>query len=179
MNIEIANRLLEFRKQNNLSQEELAEKIGISRQAVSKWECAESSPDLDNLIELAKLYNVTLDELLFTGAKKKYDEKNDEEKEYVSIGWNGIHVKDKDGTEVRIGGRGHSVVVDGKRTWASFWHCFPFWSLVTIAYLLMGFIWNLWHPGWIVWLTIPLYHFIIEAVFGKDPNHDDDCDDDD
>ena len=40
MNVEIANRLQQLRKKNNLSQEELAEKIGISRQAVSKWERA-------------------------------------------------------------------------------------------------------------------------------------------
>ncbi len=64
MNIEIANRLLQYRKKNNLSQEELAGKIGVSRQAVSKWERAEASPDTDNLILLAKLYGVTLDELL-------------------------------------------------------------------------------------------------------------------
>ncbi|MCH5300873.1 MAG: helix-turn-helix domain-containing protein [Ruminococcus sp.] len=64
MNIEIANRLLQYRKKNNLSQEELAGKIGVSRQAVSKWERAEASPDTDNLILLANLYGVTLDELL-------------------------------------------------------------------------------------------------------------------
>lgn len=64
MNIEIANRLYQYRKKNNLSQEELAAKIGVSRQAVSKWERAEASPDTDNLILLAKLYGVTLDDLL-------------------------------------------------------------------------------------------------------------------
>ena len=66
MNIEIANRLVQLRKQHGLSQEELAEKLGISRQAISKWERAESSPDTDNLISIAKLYNVSLDELLKT-----------------------------------------------------------------------------------------------------------------
>lgn len=66
MNVEIANRLQQLRKKNNLSQEELAEKIGISRQAVSKWERAEASPDTDNLILLSKLYKVSLDELLRT-----------------------------------------------------------------------------------------------------------------
>ncbi|WP_246419379.1 helix-turn-helix transcriptional regulator [Caproicibacterium amylolyticum] len=66
MNIEIANRLVQMRKKNNLSQEELAAKLGISRQAVSKWERAESSPDTDNLIMLARLYNVSLDDLLKT-----------------------------------------------------------------------------------------------------------------
>lgn len=66
MNIEIANRLVGLRKKNNLSQEQLAEKIGVSRQAVSKWERSEASPDTDNLIMLARLYNVSLDELLKT-----------------------------------------------------------------------------------------------------------------
>ena len=66
MNIEIANRLVNLRKANNLSQEALAEKLGISIQAVSKWERAEASPDTDNLILLARLYGVSLDELLKT-----------------------------------------------------------------------------------------------------------------
>jgi transcriptional regulator with XRE-family HTH domain len=66
MNIEIANRLVELRKKSGLSQEELAAKLGLSRQAVSKWERAEASPDTDNLICLAKLYNVSLDDLLDT-----------------------------------------------------------------------------------------------------------------
>ena len=60
MNIEIANRLQKLRKENGYSQEELADKLGISRQAVSKWERAESSPDTDNLIILARLYNMTI-----------------------------------------------------------------------------------------------------------------------
>ena len=64
MNIKTANRLCELRKAHNLSQEELAEKLGVSRQAVSKWERSESSPDTDNLIQLAALYNISLDELL-------------------------------------------------------------------------------------------------------------------
>ena len=64
MNIETANRLLQYRKQHHLSQEELAEKIGVSRQAVSKWERSEASPDTDNLISLAEVYGVSLDELL-------------------------------------------------------------------------------------------------------------------
>ncbi|MBP2656034.1 MAG: hypothetical protein H6Q73_3603, partial [Firmicutes bacterium] len=64
MNIEIANRLVNLRKNSGLSQEALAEKLGISRQAVSKWERAEASPDTDNLILLAKIYKISLDELL-------------------------------------------------------------------------------------------------------------------
>ena len=64
MNLEIANKLLALRKKNNLSQEDLAEKMGVSRQAISKWERGEASPDTDNLILLANLYRISLDELL-------------------------------------------------------------------------------------------------------------------
>ena len=66
MNIEIANRLVQLRKENGLSQEALAAKLGISRQAISKWERAEASPDTDNLMALAELYGMSLDALLNT-----------------------------------------------------------------------------------------------------------------
>lgn len=64
----IARRLTARRKQAGLSQEALADKLGVSRQAVSKWERAESLPDTDNLIALAALYGLTLDELLWREA---------------------------------------------------------------------------------------------------------------
>lgn len=70
MKIEIAKRLYEYRRASGLSQEQVAAKIDVSRQAVSKWECAESSPDTDNLIALALLYGVTVDELLFADPEK-------------------------------------------------------------------------------------------------------------
>ncbi|MCI1665861.1 MAG: helix-turn-helix domain-containing protein [Atopobiaceae bacterium] len=64
MNVDIAYRLSKLRRERGLSQEGLAEKLGVSRQAVSKWERAESSPDTDNLIALADIYGMTLDGLL-------------------------------------------------------------------------------------------------------------------
>lgn len=64
MNVEIAQRLATMRREQGYSQEELAERLGLSRQAVSKWERAESSPDIGNIVALAKLYGVTVDELL-------------------------------------------------------------------------------------------------------------------
>ena len=65
-NVDIADRLVKLRKKNGFSQEALADKIGVSRQAVSKWERSESSPDTDNLISLAKIYNLTMDEILYS-----------------------------------------------------------------------------------------------------------------
>ncbi|MCL2862279.1 MAG: helix-turn-helix transcriptional regulator [Firmicutes bacterium] len=64
MDYKTADRLIELRKKNNYSQDELSEKLSISRQAISKWERAESLPDTENLIALARLYNISLDSLV-------------------------------------------------------------------------------------------------------------------
>lgn len=53
-----------LRKENGMSQEKLAEKIGISRQAVAKWEVGESNPDLDKLIILSDLFKISIDKLV-------------------------------------------------------------------------------------------------------------------
>ena len=84
MNIEIANRMVQLRKQHGFSQEELAARLGISRQAVSKWERAESSPDTDNLICLAQLYHISLDELLLGAQEEPVQSRNDKEEKTVS-----------------------------------------------------------------------------------------------
>ncbi|MCL2847255.1 MAG: helix-turn-helix domain-containing protein [Firmicutes bacterium] len=76
MNYNIADKLTELRKKQRLSQDELAEKLGISRQAISNWERAESLPDTENLIALSRLYNITIDELINVDKVKR---KNDME----------------------------------------------------------------------------------------------------
>ncbi len=266
MNIEIANRLVDLRKKNGLSQEELASKLGLSRQAVSKWERAEASPDTDNLICLAKLYGVSLDELLKTDdgvetiveeqvkdkSNNDKEEKNKleedgpsaEEKPEEEIYTNhkdGIHlhssdgdkihftkdglfIHDSDGDEVCIKGgkikikdagkdvllhkKGEMLrIVEGcivgslllivsvlyvtlgclfdgvwpyplvwpigwvgflfvpltacifetirKKTFTSFEGAIVF--ITIIAYMILGFVFNAWHPGWAVFFAIPLY----------------------
>ena len=57
-------RLVQLRKARGMSQEELAEKVGVSRQAVSKWETGAAEPSTSNLLALAKLYGVDAGELL-------------------------------------------------------------------------------------------------------------------
>ncbi len=64
MTIEIANRLVKYRKQSGLSQETLADKLGISRQAVSKWERAEAAPDIETMLKLSQIYGVSLDDMM-------------------------------------------------------------------------------------------------------------------
>ncbi len=60
----LADKLLQLRKKSGMSQEELAEKMNVSRQAVSKWEGAQSIPDLEKILQLSELYGVTTDYLL-------------------------------------------------------------------------------------------------------------------
>ncbi len=113
MNIETANRLYELRKKMGLSQEELAERLGVSRQAVSKWERSEASPDTDNLIALAKIYGLTLDELIYGKIEEKQEESSGDTaapktdggdgKERVRIDTNGIYVDNGGGTKVKVG----------------------------------------------------------------------------
>lgn len=83
MDLAMAQRLVDRRKAVGLSQEALAAQLGVSRQAVSKWERSESSPDTDNLIALAALYGVSLDELLYGEAASDADSSEDGSTETV------------------------------------------------------------------------------------------------
>lgn len=60
----LADRIQQLRREHGLSQEQLAEKLNVSRQAVSKWESAQAQPELDKIIALSELFCVTTDYLL-------------------------------------------------------------------------------------------------------------------
>lgn len=62
--MEFNNKLYELRKQKGLSQEELAGKLNVSRQTVSKWELGDSTPDMEKLIAISDLFEISLDELV-------------------------------------------------------------------------------------------------------------------
>lgn len=232
MNIKIANKLVELRKKNGLSQEELADKLGLSRQAVSKWERAESSPDTDNLICLAKLYNVSLDELLNTDetveeisreVKEKEMEKNAEKKLFHGDRYDHLSEKEKKRAK-------KFDVIEGIVTstmflivtiiyfwvssiypeqWGKLWilylvptwlpsilHCiknrritqFVYPTLATTIFLFVGMYFDVWHPTWLVFLTIPVFYSafgpIDKAIAEKrgeplDPEDNDKDDEDD
>lgn len=69
----IGEKLYELRKGKNLSQEEVADKLNVTRQTISKWETNQSTPDFDKIKPLCELYEITADELL-TGEKKEKKE---------------------------------------------------------------------------------------------------------
>lgn len=185
MNIKISNRLIELRKKYGYSQEQLAEKLGLSRQAVSKWERAEASPDTDNLICLAKLYNVSLDELLSTDEedietiiKDNKEKTNDDEKKqgiYIKEGEdsltieNGkIHIVGSDGDSVHItDGRIELNSSDGQNLTINYkkWIYNMIKSIIfilgIITYVVLGFVLN---NGWALYWPVILIALSLASI---------------
>ena len=86
----LGNNLFEARKKSGLSQDKVAEKLGITRQTISKWETNETTPDIYQAKKLAKLYNLSLDELIeFDCDLKEIEEviKNTNEEKEAKIDW--------------------------------------------------------------------------------------------
>ena len=86
----LGNILFDARKKKGLSQEEVAEKLGVSRQTISKWETEETVPDIYQAKKLAKIYGLSLDELIDTDLDQKEIEeviKNTDEKKEAKINW--------------------------------------------------------------------------------------------
>ena len=194
MNLETANRLVEYRKKHNLSQEEVAEKIGVSRQAVSKWERVEASPDTDNLIALAQLYNVSLDELVLGKTPEPKPESPAAESESAAeseavIAPNG-HLFGGDGLRIHLGkdaeelgegenGSGFSLDLDlgcdddepAVNRLHGFFKCIPVPVITAIAYLCFGFFDCMggWAYGWLIFFAIPVYYSFVSAVAMRNP----------
>ncbi len=131
MTQDIGRNLAQLRREHGYSQEKLAERLGVSEQEVSKWERAESAPDTDHLIALAKLYGCTLDALVQPA--KAVD---------AELPEGSFYAQDKPKEPQR----------------PRFRKDFPYPVLVAFLYLVLGFCFNLWHPGWIIFLTVPLFY---------------------
>ncbi len=184
MNIKVANKLVELRKKSGLSQEQLADKLGLSRQAVSKWERAEASPDTDNLICLAKLYNVSLDDLLSTDetideireeTKEKETEKG-QGKQSISIDIDkGIEITDENGNTIHINKKeeNNEKVPPKKMTKLGLANAIVtsvLGGIAIILYLTLGFLYkeiNFWAVGWTMFLLVPTISSVFEAIEKK------------
>lgn len=144
MDIMTANRLQQLRKENGYSQEVLAEKLGISRQSVSKWERAESSPEIDNLMALSKIYGLTIDELLDVSGDKVIV-KNTGKKEH-----------DFKGKMKSLLSKANDFGIYPEA--AKKLLIFPFPIIVAFLYVALSMAFKIWHPLWIIFMTIPIYY---------------------
>lgn len=86
--INFNEKLIELRKKNGLSQEELGSKLNVARQTVSKWELGETTPEMEKLIELSRIFKISIDELtgneIYKNTTQKYNGKIRMEYEYKS-----------------------------------------------------------------------------------------------
>ena len=137
-----------LRKQMGLSQEQLAEKITISRQAISRWELNESIPDVENILQLSKVFSVSTDYLLTESALYPDNSENED------IG--------SRTTSSSSGSRGitsytHEMIpIRGRKIDPLRW-LRKFSLMCGIAspgiYLILGFWFGWWHPGWLIFIV--------------------------
>lgn len=181
MNLEIANRLVEYRKKAGLSQEELADKLGISRQAISKWERVEASPDTDNLIALAKLYNVSLDELIYgkmEGEKAVPEDAPKDNAEAIVVEQevvdNDVAIVEDDDEKVED----KNEPKEKKKRVHIVARLNGIFSLLAVfGYVALGCFWNGpfayaetgagWAVGWILFLAFPIIPSIVDCIVSK------------
>ena len=161
MNLIMAERFSQLRKKAGFSQEELAAKLGISRQAVSKWERAESSPDTDNLIALSRLYGISLDELLLGDKQAKPSLDNEKSQAAEKTGSCSHAAYDNLPSENQtVNDDSKCTREAGEKLQGGIWErlgvIFPI--LICLLYCVLGAVWNLWHPMWILFLVIPVYY---------------------
>ena len=81
--MDLGKKLFELRKSKNLSQEDVADKLNVTRQTVSKWETNQSTPDFDKIVPLCDLYGISTDELLKEEIKKEQEDDKVENKKNI------------------------------------------------------------------------------------------------
>lgn len=207
----ISDRIITLRKEMNMSQEALSERVGVSRQAISKWERGEATPDIYNITALADIFGLSIDEFIngeeydIKGKKPKIvalELKNNAEKlimiaiAIIVVSAFGFTVLPFSGDiNVLIFGlmitAGILIIIKGGFMFERFYMYnkeylsqeedveFPSNKsvskkrknaigtiaslLCTIAFLYIGFFYNLWHPGWLVFLLIPIAHALFDV----------------
>ena len=106
----LAEKILALRTERGMSQDDLAEKLGVSRQSVSKWETAQSTPDLDKIIKLADLFGVSVDQLVRDGERPRPPEPPEAKVIYVEREKQGLTPIQTLGVVVEVTGVGLSLV---------------------------------------------------------------------
>ncbi len=144
----LAQKITDLRKEKHWSQEELADKLQVSRQSVSKWESEQSSPDIDRIIQLAKLFNVSTDYLLMEDVARTEDQEKS------------LHVQD-------LPNESHTEEPQKSLIRSIYWIAF------TSIYLALSFstgkwalTWIIWPVAGIIWLCI-LVFYLLEKFFKK------------
>ena len=173
----LPNNLYILRRGAGLSQEEFAEKLGVSRQAVSKWERGEAYPDTDNLIAISEMFDMSIDELLNGDA---IDVKKDDIHVEASINGEGtrehgfgISLKIGDKISINTGEDAEDLDDDDdddeedrdrKSSKLSILYKVPYPIVCVIAFLAIGFFAGGWGWAWTLFITIPVYYSLLDSI---------------
>ena len=172
MDLFTAKKLTLLRKYHSLSQEALAEKIGVSRQAVSKWERGEASPDTDNILSISKLYEISVDDILGDKDAQTVIDEIEKKKSGAVIAPE-ISEEKNEAAENKISEEKNIPNKKPKQEKQETTRCqkagkllmrFPFFLAVIIIFLILGFSLSLWHPMWVIFFSIPTYYLTAFAL---------------
>lgn len=154
--------LYSLRKSRGLSQDEFAESLGVSRQAVSKWERNEAYPDTENLIAIAKFFDVKIDDLINTSINT--DESITTDTSSISARATECSENDSDDED-----DDEEDQESNPKSAASYiWDSVPFAIIATIAYLIIGFfVERGWEIGWTIFLLVPVYYSVTDCIRQK------------
>lgn len=164
---EFGNFLYELRKEKNMTQVELAQQLGVSNKAVSKWETGESMPETGLLIPISKIFDITVDELL-NGRRKdesKQQIKNEEEKTESDKNESG-RISEKFDIEKHLFTRGKDEEEKTLLDIVSGIVCGSIFLVGLAVYLFLGAFKGLWHPYWVIMPCCALTCGIVGIIFG-------------
>ena len=183
----LPNNLYELRRKAGLSQEEFADRLYVSRQAVSKWERGEAYPDTENLITISEMFKVTIDELLNAKDLSSSDVENIDAADVneqanitdktESKGGFGLKLELDNGINLKVGKGDEDDFINGDdddkdATARSSWkyaalYSVPYSILCLVAFLVLGFTLNAWYWAWTLFMTVPIYDSVLDAIRKK------------
>ena len=158
----LGDNIVYLRKKMQITQEELAEKLYVSRQTISRWETDQVLPDIDTIVKLCDFFNCDMDSLVRGDVAKKEREANTviNHSEIINV------IKDDKINKMK---KGHKI----KDTIVS---CL--FTLTSFAYVLIGLITGIWTPTWIMFIVVAgisaILSIIFNSLYGEDDNNEED-----
>lgn len=162
--IKIGSKLLQLRKKAGLSQGEMADRLGVSRQAISKWECDESLPDSENLIMIAKLFAISLDELVdnVPAAQEACAQSNETNAPAKAL-CGGDNGEENDEEEDDGEDSFDDATTEKQKRLLRVLYAIPGPILLTAVFLLWGFLFDGWSVAWTVYLLVPVFDSVLSC----------------
>ena len=134
-----------LRKKKGITQEELAEQMYVSRQTISRWETDSVYPDVETVIKLCDILECDMETLVRGDASVEKEPETVQEQQAEHEAKAEIEKELKPNTVLKIAQD-------------------MLYPLATVVYLIMGFVWDLWYPGWLIFVVAALISLLLSAI---------------